>query len=96
MPTTIFSVIKIYIYIILIYNMKFEFFNKIREIPRLTKIVWALIILFFVGILIAYLTGYLNQVAVIGGNISFIILGVLLFVLVVAVLLGILGIKLKN
>ena len=76
--------------------MKFELFNKIKEMPRLAKIVWALIILFFVGIYVVYLTGYLNQFAVVAGNISFIILAVLLFVLVVAVLLGILGIRFKK
>ena len=76
--------------------MKFELFNKIKEMPRLAKIVWALIILFFVGIYVVYLTGYLNQFVVVAGNISFIILAVLLFVLVVAVLLGILGIRFKK
>ena len=76
--------------------MKFDLFEKLKSMPIFTKAVWILLILFLVGLLLAYLTGYLNQVVVVAGNAAFLIFAALFFVLILMVFLGILGIKLKS
>ncbi len=76
--------------------MELKILDKLKEMNRITKVVWALLILFFVGILISHLTGSLNQIVLILGGAFFWIFVALLFVLIVAIFLGILGIRLKK
>ena len=70
--------------------------EKLKSMPESALAVWVLIALFFIGILIAYFAGYLNQVVIAAGNAAFLIFAALFFILVLMILLGIIGFKLKS